>query len=91
MKITPSTNAFLWGSLGLLTLAGIPLSLLRPHGPLGILPAFGGGFACLVLINFAYRQWRTQKIEANFLKCAPSLAIGAGITIVLTYLDKIAN
>lgn len=91
MKLTPTANSFLWGSLGLLALAGVPLSLLRPHGPLGIIPAFGAGFACLVLINFAYRQWRTQKIEANFLKCAPLLAIGAGITIALAYLDQIAN
>jgi hypothetical protein len=84
VKLTPTINSFLWGLLGLLALAGIPYTLLKP-GELGLIPAFGSVLAATSILNLAYRQWKTKVIEVNFFQMLPYFAIGVAIVIVLSF------
>ncbi|WP_368929388.1 hypothetical protein [Alcaligenes faecalis] len=88
MKITPTVNSFLWGLLGLLALAGVPITLMNP-GELGLIPVFGSVLAAMMLFNLAYRQWKKKVIEVDFFEVAPYMAIGVTIVIVFSLLLKI--
>ncbi|QHS38425.1 hypothetical protein GWQ43_19860 (plasmid) [Alcaligenes faecalis] len=88
MKITPTVNSFLWGLLGLLALAGVPITLMNP-GELGLIPVFGSVLAAMMLFNLAYRQWKKKVIEVDFFEVAPYMAIGVTIVIVFSLLSKI--
>lgn len=90
MKITPTVNSFLWGLLGLLALAGVPITLMNP-GELGLIPVFGSVLAAMMLFNLAYRQWKKKVIEVDFFEVAPYMAIGAGLVILLLFLSKLTT
>ncbi|MDD1493991.1 MULTISPECIES: hypothetical protein [Burkholderia] len=87
MKVSATLNAALWGILSVVAFAGVPVTILRP-GPLGLLPIVGSLLVGMITAKSAYRQWREQKIQIDFLKTFPMLALGFGGAVLLSYLAK---
>lgn len=87
MKVSPTTNAILWALLSIVGFAGIPMTILRP-GPLGLLPIAGSLLVGLITARMAYRQWRNGRIEADFLKAFPMLALGFGAALLMGYVTS---
>ncbi|MCW3585048.1 hypothetical protein [Burkholderia cenocepacia] len=87
MKISAKTNAALWGVLASVTFAGIPLTLFYP-GPLGPIPIIGSALVGSVLVVLSYRQWRANRVQVDFFKVFPMLAVGFAVAILLPLLAK---
>lgn len=87
LKLSPTTNAFLWALLGVMAFAGVPMTLLRP-GELGFLPLVASIIAGCLVLREAYNQWRTQQITLDFIKLIPAVLAGAAFAFLIAAIGR---
>lgn len=89
MKISPTANASLWGCVALVAFAGIPMAILHPSF-LGSIPMFGSLLVGVAIVRLAFVQWQQQRVQLDFLKVFPLIAIGIAVAMVLGHSHSIS-